>query len=207
MSREAVREGRSTELVPNERHGADLPCLLPASLSSVPWDFGWASAKPLSLCGVRRGRIRQILDIFMPILNISSGRWEQSEPCIWAIRCCCYLRILEIGAKTGRVSCAGHWRGDSQKSLLHFLTLLFSLEWIPPVQLLCCRIPSVGPSIWTLYILSPCHVLEQLQVGEGDFLPQDVGQPVKTNKTSKQLCHIQLHLGSAGFFSSAVQNG
>lgn len=34
-------------------------------------------------------------------------------------------------------------------------SLLFALELIPLVQLLCCRIPSVGPSIWTLYILFP----------------------------------------------------
>lgn len=104
---------------------------------------------------------------------------------------------------------AGHWRGLTQKSSLHFMTLssLLALEVISLVQLWSCRAPSVGPSIWILYILFSPHILEELQLGEGDSFWWEVGQPGKTNKTSNWLCHIQPHLGSLGFISSTVQNG
>ena len=85
------------------------------------------------------------------------------------------------------VWCAGHRRRLAQKSSLYFLALssLPALEVSPLVQHLCCRAPSVGPSIWILYILLLPYLLEELQLGEGDSFWWEVGQPVKTNKASK----------------------
>lgn len=116
--------------------------------------------------------------------------------------------VLSAPTRSSSVWRAGHWRGIAQKSSLYFLTLfsLLALEVIPLVQILCCRAPSVGPSIWILYILFPPRVLEELQLGEGDSFWWEVGDPVKTNKTSKWLCHVQPHRGSVGFISSTVQN-
>lgn len=139
---------------------------------------------------------------------------EQSEYCAtwnsWrSLQKWAECNVLSAPTSSFSVWHAGHWRGLAQKSSWYFMTLssLLALEVIPLVQLRSCRAPSVGPSIWILYILSPPHILEELQLGEGDSFWWEVGQPGKTNKTSNWLCHIQPHLGSVGFISSTVQNG